>query len=155
MRALRPGKSALRPGRVDPAGDIDLVLSSMVNAAVLLTGATSAERELCARLIHARGRRARGPFVTFSAHDHLNRSFVAARDGTLFLADLDGLAPAAQEALEHALDQVAAMPLESERPRLISGGAAVWRLCQSCRFSNSLFYRLNTIHIDLDRTRIG
>lgn len=169
MRAARRGRtlvSTVPPGATE---HVDIGLSAFVNAAVLITGRTPGEREFCARMIHARGRNARGPFVTFRppnghwlwpdlplvgdpSESRLSRCFAEARGGTFFLANVDTLPRSGQRCLEGLLDRTASLPPEAANLRVISASASLWRSCQSQQFSLSLFYRLNTIHIDLDRT---
>jgi two-component system response regulator HydG len=142
--------------------DDDVQMAARTHVAVLVTASRRAERERCARLIHAKSNNGHGPFVPLaigSAHDAdesgLRPRFVQARGGTLFVDDIAALSTSAQAELlallGERLPRASVGPRESnEAVRIISGASCCLdRARATGAFSESLFYRLNVIHIDL------
>ncbi len=125
--------------------DDDLRLAARVRLPVLITAASSRERDLSARLIHANGGLSRGPFVTVCVDrpPRLRHLFDQARGGTLFIDDVAALNAEAQR-------QLLAL-LEGDRSvRLIAGASRHLDADRAAGvFSDTLFYRLNVIHVDL------
>ena len=134
----------------------DIAIAANTGAPVLITGGSSAERDACARFIHASGAVAKGPFVP---HCHrltmrpgaledvetLQHQFDLARGGTLFIDDVAALTPRAQRDLLSELGKDGWAPV-----RVISGtdGRIDVKRAASL-FDDALFYRLNVIRIDL------
>ncbi|MBI5068324.1 MAG: sigma-54-dependent Fis family transcriptional regulator [Deltaproteobacteria bacterium] len=146
------------------------------DVSVLITGETGTGKDLCARVIHERSRRAGKPFVavncaaipeslfeaelfghekgafTGAERRRLGR-FEVADGGTLFLDEVAELAPTAQVKLLRVLEAGAFEPVGSSHPvkvdvRVI---AATNRDLQEQiargAFRSDLFYRLNVIDI--------
>jgi DNA-binding NtrC family response regulator len=146
------------------------------DVAVLITGETGTGKDLCARTIHERSRRARGPFVvvncaaipeplfesqlfghekgafTGAERRHVGR-FETANGGTLFLDEVGELTPASQAKLLRAIETSTFEPVGSSR----TVRADVRILAATNRdlpaeiprgaFRKDLFYRLNVIDV--------
>jgi CBS domain-containing protein len=153
--------------------DNDVHMASQTQTPVLITAASRERREMCARLIHARGRGGGpGPFVAYEVNgsrpkvaasvtaqygadesNTLRHHFAQAVGGSLFIEDVAALTSGEQAELFSLLHRP---PDWSERPqarravRVIAGAS---RHLDSERasgaFSEPLFYRLNVIHVDL------
>jgi DNA-binding NtrC family response regulator len=135
----------------------DIGVAARTGAPVLITGGSAAERDACARFIHASGSLARGPFVPHSHRfatrpgpledvETLRHQFEQARGGTLYIDDVASLTPGAQcELLLELESNHGCAPV-----RVISGtdGPIDARRAASL-FDDVLFYRLNVIRIDL------
>jgi DNA-binding NtrC family response regulator len=159
-----------------PVGDIRL--ASTVDVPVLVTSPKRDERDLCARLIHATSQRGSGPFVIFSPemtvaiqmhargparrrhHDEsiLRHRIERARGGTLFIDDVLSLTPKAQRVLLDLLEERAPItdassPASRPSVRLIAGASHHANTERSRgAFNDSVFYRINVLHLDLTRT---
>jgi two-component system nitrogen regulation response regulator GlnG len=130
---------------------------------VLVEGESGAGKERVARAIHEHSRRAAGPFVTISlagaAASQLDRdlfgpegAFVRARNGTLFLEDVDELTSEAQTRLAGLLhsDDPAGRP----NVRLIvAAQRSLAALLHQGAFRQDLFYQLNVVPIRLPPLR--
>jgi two-component system response regulator PilR (NtrC family) len=145
-------------------------------APVHIAGESGTGKELVARLIHARGPRATGPFVPVNCgaipnelmesefFGHLKGSFTGAgRDkaglfqsaegGTLFLDEVADLPVHMQVKLLRALQERAVRPVGAERElavnvRIISATHKdLGALVASGGFRQDLFYRLNVIEV--------
>jgi DNA-binding NtrC family response regulator len=146
------------------------------DVAVLITGETGTGKDLCARTIHERSRRARGPFVVvncaaipetlfeselfghekgaFTGADRRRTGrFEAASGGTLFLDEVGELSPPSQAKLLRAIETSTFEPVGSTRTvrvdvRIV---AATNRdlAAEIARgaFRKDLFYRLNVIDV--------
>ena len=144
-----------------------------VSSPVLVTGERGTGKEVLARYMHARSRRASGPFVTMpcaivtaadldaSAPGEARSTrpsyllppgvFAAARGGTLFLDDVSRLSPEAQAKFLHALEvHEAGRPLGAGAPevRIIASSARdLHAEARAGRFRADLFYRLAVIDL--------
>lgn len=133
--------------------ETDLQLAARVHVPVLVTAGHHHERDTWARLIHANGDRARGPFVTFCGDvprtslatpdaaarpaepDHdpdgvvmLRHHFEHARGGTLFIDDIAALTSMAQTHLLTLLDErlatiAAALHRTARGVRIVAGAS--------------------------------
>jgi DNA-binding NtrC family response regulator len=146
------------------------------DVAVLITGETGTGKDLCARTIHERGRRARGPFVVvncaavpeslfeselfghekgaFTGADRRRVGrFEAANGGTLFLDEVGELSPTSQAKLLRAIETSSFEPVGASRTLRVD----VRILAATNRdlsaeigrgaFRKDLFYRLNVIDV--------
>jgi transcriptional regulator of acetoin/glycerol metabolism len=140
-----------------------------VDLAVVITAASHDQRNACARVIHATGAHARGPFVPFWSSGiaagvddsvavvrALRHRFDQARGGTLFIDDIAALPDVAQWALFTLLNECAfscARLNGAGNPlavRIITGASRHMVIDHSTRpFCTLLFYRLNVLHLDL------
>jgi len=159
---------------------IDKVARSQ--APVFITGETGAGKEVAARLIHARGTRADGPFVAVNCGaipEHLMESeffgcrkgaftgadadregfFQAARGGTLFLDEVVELPLAMQVKLLRAIQEksvrrVGGVAEEAVDARLISASHQdLQAAVNQGRFRHDLYYRLNVIALRMPALR--
>jgi len=151
-------------------------------ASVLISGESGTGKELAARLIHARSQRASGPFVAVNCgaipHElmeseffgHKRGSFTGATDdkqglfhaaagGTLFLDEVAELPSSMQVKLLRALQEKAVRPVGDtrERPvdvRVVSASHKnLEHLVEQRAFRQDLFYRINTIILDVPPLR--
>lgn len=159
---------------------IDKVARSQ--APVFISGATGTGKEVAARLIHAQGPRADGPFVAVNCGaipEHLMESeffgyrkgaftgadtdrdgfFQAAHGGTLFLDEVVDLPLAMQVKLLRALQEkqvrrVGGVKEEAVDVRLISASHQDLQAAVNAgRFRHDLFYRLNVIGLHMPALR--
>lgn len=136
------------------ACDDELRLASAADTPVLITCENGATREACARLIHNAGRSSHTPLVTVSAK-HIKTEAVNARGGTLFVDDIAELDAYGQAQLlawldERLASQASWLHLSNRGARIIAGASRHLDTERaSGAFSETLFYRLNIIHVDL------
>jgi two-component system response regulator HydG len=152
------------------------------DASVVVTGETGTGKELVARALHQRGRRARGPFVATSCaalpeplleselFGHVRGAFTDARSahaglflrangGTLFLDEVGDMPLALQAKLLRALQERRARPVggEAELPFDVRIVAATHRDLEAAvaarTFREDLFFRLNVIRVDVPPLR--
>ena len=162
VSARASGEPSTRFVAVDPA--MKAVMAQVDHAAgasthVLMMGETGTGKDLIARLIHERSRRASGPLVRLSCVT-LSESFDPAaisaqigraRGGTVTLDELSALSPRAQRGLGHLLDEAQASGLDV---RIIAfAGPEVAAAVQSGAFRKDLYYRLNQLEITLPPLR--
>ena len=151
-------------------------------APVHITGESGTGKERVARLIHARGPRAQGPFVPVNCgaiptelmesefFGHIKGSFTgalrdknglfqAAEGGTLFLDEVADLPLHMQVKLLRALQERSVRPVGSEKEvlvnvRIISAThKPLADLVASGAFRQDLFYRLNVIEVNAPALR--
>ena len=140
---------------------------------VLITSERKDERSACARSLHARSLRRSGPFVEFDCGSHstpvapgvvagtgrrdgsaIQRGFDEASGGTLFLDRIEMMGSTLQQQLfllleEGALQRRVETPTGMRRVRMIAGAShALLSAVGTGCFDESLFYRLNVIHLD-------
>jgi DNA-binding NtrC family response regulator len=159
---------------------IDRVATSSVD--VLVTGETGTGKELVARAIHARSRRAEGPFVpvdcgaipdalieselfghergAFTGADARRMGLVEFADGgTLFLDEVGELPLPLQAKLLRVLQErrVRRVGARQENPVDVRVVAATSReidqMVQRGEFRRDLFYRINVVRVDLPPLR--
>ncbi len=155
---------------------------SGTDANVLITGENGTGKELVAREIHRRSNRADELLVTVDMgaipenlfeselFGHKKGAFTDAKEdrigkfklahgGTLFLDEIGNLPFPLQSKLLVAIESRMIIPVGSDRPvpidiRLISAtNAGLTELIQQKQFREDLFYRLNTIHIEIPPLR--
>jgi DNA-binding NtrC family response regulator len=146
------------------------------DVAVLIAGETGTGKDLCARIVHERSRRAAGPFVVvncaaipealfeselfghergaFTGADRKRTGrFEAADTGTLFLDEVGELAPSSQAKLLRAIETATFEPVGSSRTvrvdvRIVSAtNRELPAEIARGGFRKDLFYRLNVIDI--------
>jgi len=151
-------------------------------ATVLITGESGTGKELVARALHARGKRAAGPFVAINcaavpetlleselfghargaftdARAARTGLFVQANGGTLFLDEIGDLPLGLQPKLLRSLQERVVRPLgsHSEIPFDVRVVAASNRDLASAveegRFREDLFFRVNVIHVEMPPLR--
>jgi CBS domain-containing protein len=148
---------------VPPAADaVDLELVARSAANVMVTAREAAERVAWARWIRERGAHRRGPFIAVRVAMNrqvraadVDKWFARAAGGTLFIDCVEHLSADGQARLNALLsDQsrrsngVAAVNGE-DRVRVITGSHRSLRAALAVgAFDDTLFYRLNVIHID-------
>ena len=141
--------------------EADLVTRFGVSA-MLVTGETGVGKENLARFVHGRDRRARGPLVVVRCHPgsggddpndrsgegvSLTSALQQAAGGTLLLKDVQHLTPQRQnELLDWADGAWGGDP--ARRIRIIcSASPSIFDEVLAGRFSATLYYRLNVVHV--------
>lgn len=161
-------------------GLVDRVASS--EASMLITGESGTGKELVARALHARSRRADGPFIPLNCaavpeqlleselFGHAKGAFTDAKadrpglmgqasGGTLFLDEIGELPITMQPKLLRALEERKIRPVgsDTEIPIDIRVVAATNRDLEEQidlgRFREDLYYRVNVIHVTLPPLR--
>ncbi|MGE5152871.1 MAG: sigma-54-dependent transcriptional regulator, partial [Bdellovibrio bacteriovorus] len=151
-------------------------------APVFITGESGTGKELAARLIHAQGPRAHGPFVAVNCgaipqelveselFGHKKGSFTgavndkeglfqAAQGGTLFLDEVADLPLSAQVKLLRAIQEKSVRPVGSQHEvpvdaRIISASHRNLNdEVEAGRFRQDLFYRINVIELRMPALR--
>jgi len=185
QRALSPEGGL--PGMVGKSAGMRAVFDlvnrlSEMDSTVILTGESGTGKELVARALHARSRRAGGPFVTVNCgalvetlleselFGHRKGSFTgavadrkglfeAATGGTLFLDEVTETSPALQVKLLRAVQEREVVPVGDTRAvkvdaRIIAAtNRDLGAAVREGRFREDLFYRLNVINIPLPPLR--
>jgi len=161
-----------RAARVVPHGD----------ATILITGETGTGKELLARALHYGGPRAAAPFVELNCaalpaalleselFGHERGAFTdakiakpglfeVAQGGTMFLDEVDHLAPELQGKLLRALEQKSVRRLGATASRTVdvrivaATNTDLPTAVQSGRFREDLYYRLNVVTVELPPLR--
>ena len=152
------------------------------DATILVTGETGTGKELLARALHYGGPRAAAPFVELNCaalpaplleselFGHERGAFTdaktakpglfeVAQGGTMFLDEVDHLAPELQGKLLRALDQKSVRRLGATVTRtfdvriVAATNADLAAAVQAGRFREDLFYRLNVVALELPPLR--
>jgi hypothetical protein len=140
----------------------DLALAAVTTVTVLIVALDERRRHAIAREIHDKSRRCAGAWIPISGRrvtlTDLAIAFGQARDGTLFIDHLEELSEPRQNELADLLD--ARGTLRSGEgpslPRVIAGAApGIWDAVLDRRFSEPLFYRVNTIRLDVAALATG
>jgi len=127
-------------------------------ARLLITASAQGVAEALAGRIHDASPRAGLPFVRMPAADlpgapdmlrnTCGLALDAAAGGTLFISDVEQLAPLVQERLLDTLDELESARAPSAAVRLISATTvSLLDRLGSGKFCERLFYRLNIIHL--------
>jgi two-component system response regulator AtoC len=139
-----------------------LTAIAQTTASVVIVGEPGTGKELIARAIHDLGPRASGPFVCVACgalpETSLEDELAAAHTGTLFLDDVDRLAPGAQVALVRALQagqhRRAGDDERGRDVRVVAATTAVLsELVCAGRFRSDVFYQLCVLTIELPPLR--
>jgi DNA-binding NtrC family response regulator len=159
-----------------------VVLYGANDAPVLLSGETGTGKEQCARVIHLLSNRRKGPFIPVDCGalpDHLfeNEFFGHARgaytdaryeqkgliglaeNGTLFMDEIDNLAPSTQAKLLRVLQERTYRPLGAEQfkqanARIVAASNRdLEQLVRDKQFRADLFFRINVLRIQLPALR--
>jgi DNA-binding NtrC family response regulator len=140
----------------------DEELAARSAARLLITADTSREAEALARRLHTASVRAGFPFVRKEASElpvepHMLRDTCAslvegAAGGTLFLHDVEAMPRDVQNVFVELLAELESTRAASDAVRVVAATTAslVDRVADG-RFSERLFYRLNTIHVTVAR----
>lgn len=152
-------------------------LASQTESTVLLQGESGSGKELCARAIHARSRRASNGFFVFHAgaappervledlfgledERGVRPGKVAqARGGTLFLEEIDALDARAQGALLGLLERATYTPVRGSEEKvadlrlIASTHRNLAELVRDGRFREDLYYRISIFPIELPPLR--
>lgn len=127
-----------------------LQMVAPTDAPVLLLGQVGSGRERLAQELHALSLRRRGPLLAVQAP--LLQDFDAFFDadgGTLFLGEVEQLAPALQNAL-FGLLETGRLDGRSLNVRLVaSAGLGFARLVEQGAFRQDLYYRLNVVPLEV------
>src|SRR5437762_5075822 len=152
--------------------------AARAEAHVLIEGETGTGKEVVARAVHALGRRAAGPFVPVNCaavpetlaesefFGHARGAFTGAVQerpgvlqladrGTLFLDEVEDLAPALQAKLLRVVQDREVRPLGASSVRRVdlrivaAANRDLWRMVEAGQFCRDLFYRLRVFAITL------
>lgn len=152
-------------GRSPAMQDVYRIMARVAGSdlAVLVEGESGVGKERVARAIHEHSRRSGGPYVQLSLAGlgavQLDRdlfgpegAFGRARNGTLFLEDVDELTPEAQTRLAGLLhsDESGARP---NARLIVASQRSLAGLVQQGAFRQDLFYQLNVVPIRLPPLR--
>ena len=156
--------------------------AARTEAHLLIEGETGTGKELVARAVHALGRRAAGPFVPVNCaavpeslaesefFGHARGAFTGAVQerpgvlqladrGTLFLDEVEDLAPALQAKLLRAVQEREVRPLGASGVRRVdvrivaASNRDLWRMVEAGEFRRDLYYRLRVFAIHLPPLR--
>jgi DNA-binding NtrC family response regulator len=156
------GQAAMPHTVVGAGSDVtdDLELAARSAVPVLITGESGPSRQGCARFVHDNSRVGRGPFIGLSCLDRgseggdMRSVLERARGGTAFVDDVGAMSAGAQAQLLAFLDDESIRGASSadhatgHGVRMIAGtGDPLGPRIAAGTFSETLFYRLNIIHI--------
>ncbi len=156
--------------------------AARAEAHVLIEGETGTGKEVVARAVHALGRRAAGPFVPVNCaavpetlaesefFGHARGAFTGAVQerpgvlqladrGTLFLDEVEDLAPALQAKLLRVVQDREVRPLGASSVRRVdlrivaAANRDLWRMVEAGQFRRDLYYRLRVFAITLPPLR--
>jgi two-component system NtrC family response regulator len=159
-----------------------LAKASRCNSNLLITGETGTGKELCARMVHANSERRDKPFVVVDCTNipstlaesllfgHVKGSFTGANEdrdglfteahgGTVFLDEVGDLPPSLQKSLLRVLQERRYRPVGSRHEvtsdfRIIAAtNRDLGRMVEKKKFRKDLFYRLQTMHVNLPSLR--
>ena len=125
----------------------DIADAAGTNAGVLISGEPGCGKELVARLIHQRSRRASAPFITAEHTDPTDSALEPARDGTapsgtVFLGGVDKLSPRIQLLLFDLIG-----PRTPDVRVIVSTSRDLYADVVAGEFREDLYYRLNVVHV--------
>jgi DNA-binding NtrC family response regulator len=152
------------------------------DSTVLITGASGTGKELAAHALHAASARKSGPFIKVNCaaipgellenelFGHMRGSFTGASSdftgafsradrGVLFLDEVGDLPLALQAKMLNAVEEKTITPLGSEMTlavnvKILSAtNHDLQQMIADKTFREDLYYRLNTVHIDMPRLR--
>lgn len=139
--------------------ELDLKVATNSRAPVLITAPSADALQQFASDLHAASDFASRRLTTASAahfpddmpsfQSHWCQLLAGAMGGTLFITAVDAIPRRVQDALSHALHLIA---IEQLPVRVISGTTKpLFEQVMQGGFSEGLFYRLNVIHLQVDR----
>jgi DNA-binding NtrC family response regulator len=138
----------------------DLALAAVTTVPVLIVASDEPRRQAIAREIHDKGGQCAGAWVPMSGRGStptdLAAAFGRARGGTVFVDHLEELSESTQHELADLLNASARSGGAASLPRVIAGAApGLWDAVVDGRFSEPLFYRINTIRFDVAALATG
>ncbi len=129
--------------------------ASQTDASVMLTGESGVGKRFAANMIHELSQRRRAPFVAINAAavwdtgpytagdtaDPLTEGLLQAKNGTLFIQDVEKISPSAQSQLFRFMDW--ATTRETRVRFMTATGTDLFKLVETGEFREDLYYRLN------------
>ena len=131
-------------------------------ARVLITGESGVGKDVLARFIHARSRRAQGPFVAIPVvgldetdlNEAVDVGVEASRGGTLFLDEVSELPLGVQARLLRRIEAAQVSDQPREDVRLVSSTTRdIGELVAHGQFREDLMYRLRVVHLHVPALR--
>lgn len=128
----------------------DIRIAARLDCPVLITGGRPDERVAVAKLVHQRER-----FVRINCRDMKESVLVGEPEHskvmTLFLEGIEEMSERVQARLADYLAEQAVVRARRGARVIATAGRPLMNKIAARQFSEDLFYRLNLIHIDLDR----